>query len=112
MDFDHLQKFTKKMCAMTLEDILKKPETSSQDKPSFFEDGDFKNDDMDEFEEVVCEELVENCLEQMRKHSARYSELDIITEQSCESGETTMRNDNTVTNNNNNNEGAPPSLLI
>lgn len=40
---------------------------------------------MDEFEEVVCEEIVETCLEQMRKYSARYSELDIITERSGES---------------------------
>lgn len=77
---------------------------------------------MDEFEDVVCEELVENCISQMRKHSARYSELDIITEQSCESGETTRRN---KINSNNGHEGgqggdnlvvpngeAPPSLLI
>ena len=46
---------------------------------------DFKNDKMEDFEEVVCEELVDTCLEQMRKHSARYSELDVITELSGES---------------------------
>lgn len=40
----------------------------------------------------MCEELLENCIEHIRKHSARYSELDIITEQSCESkGETTQK---------------------
>ena len=45
----------------------------------------FKVDQMDEFEEVVCEEIVESCLEQIRKYSARYSELDVITERSGES---------------------------
>ena len=81
---------------MTLEDILKKPEggqngNGSARNSDFFDDGEFKNDEIEEFEEVVCEELVDNCLEQIRKHSARYSELDIITEMSCESGETTKK---------------------
>ena len=81
---------------MTLEDILKqKPAEGGQNgsarNSDFFDDGEFKNDEIEEFEEVVCEELVDNCLEQIRKHSARYSELDIITEMSCESGETTRK---------------------
>ena len=68
MDFDHLQRFTKKICSMTLEDILKKPEggqngNGSARNSDFFDDGEFKNDEIEEFEEVVCEELVDNCLE-------------------------------------------------
>lgn len=89
----------------------KKPGTIAENgqhdsvKTSFFEDGDVKIDEMEEFEDVVCEELVDSCLEQMRKHSARYSQLDSITEVSQESGETT-RKDRQLP------DIAPPSLLI
>ena len=67
-----MHRITQKICSMTLEDILKMPQqnslNSSNHNPAYSSDNAsstdlFKADQMDEFEEVVCEEIVETCLE-------------------------------------------------